>query len=96
MQCVLCGIPTCQGFSAGNLKWHRNALEWGSGQGCFTRDRGDQGGGGMHQGTALSPFSFAMVIDWLTEEVRLETPRIMMFADDVEIFSGGKSREAEG
>lgn len=32
----------------------------------------------MHQGTALSPFSFAMVIDWLTEEVRLETPRIMI------------------
>lgn len=50
----------------------------------------------MHQGTALSPFSFAMVIDRLTEEVRLETPRIMMFADDVEIFGGGKSREAEG
>lgn len=49
----------------------------------------------MHQGTALSPFSFAMVIDWLTEEVRLETPRIM-FVDDVEIFSGGESREAEG
>ena len=31
--------------------------------------RGVQGGGGPHQGSALSPFLFAMVMDRLTNEV---------------------------
>ncbi|KAK3553254.1 hypothetical protein QTP86_032789, partial [Hemibagrus guttatus] len=35
---------------------------------------------GLHQGSALSPFLFAMVMDQLSEEVRQESPWTMMFA----------------
>ena len=40
---------------------------------------------GVHQGSALSPFIFAMLMDCLTEDVRSEAPWTMMFADDVVI-----------
>ena len=40
---------------------------------------------GMHQGSALSPFLFVMVIDCLTEDIRNEVPWMMIFADDVVI-----------
>ncbi|KAK3511889.1 hypothetical protein QTP70_027488, partial [Hemibagrus guttatus] len=46
---------------------------------------------GMHQGSALSPFLFAIVMDQLSEEVRQESPWTMMFADDIVICS--ESRE---
>ncbi|KAI5628469.1 receptor tyrosine-protein kinase erbB-3 precursor [Silurus asotus] len=46
---------------------------------------------GLHQGSALSPFLFAVVMDRLTDEVRQESPWIMMFADDIVICC--KSRE---
>ncbi|KAK3533132.1 hypothetical protein QTP70_008813 [Hemibagrus guttatus] len=46
---------------------------------------------GLHQGSALSPFLFAIVMDQLSEEVRQESPWTMMFADDIVICS--KSRE---
>ncbi|KAK3506629.1 hypothetical protein QTP70_011149 [Hemibagrus guttatus] len=46
---------------------------------------------GLHQGSALSPFLFAIVIDQLSEEVRQESPWTMMFADDIVICS--ESRE---
>ncbi|KAK3566597.1 hypothetical protein QTP86_001084 [Hemibagrus guttatus] len=46
---------------------------------------------GLHQGSALSPFLFAMVMDQLSEEVRQESPCTMMFADDIVIC--GESRE---
>uniref|UniRef100_A0AAR2JL50 ribonuclease H n=1 Tax=Pygocentrus nattereri TaxID=42514 RepID=A0AAR2JL50_PYGNA len=46
---------------------------------------------GLHQGSALSPFLFAMVMDRLTDEVRQEAPWTMMFADDIIIC--GESRE---
>ncbi|MCJ8738186.1 hypothetical protein PDJAM_G00032520 [Pangasius djambal] len=46
---------------------------------------------GLHQGSALSPFLFAMVMDQLSEEVRQESPYTMMFADDIVICS--ESRE---
>ena len=38
---------------------------------------------GLHQGLALSPFLFAMVMDRLTDEVRQGSPWNMMFADDI-------------
>ena len=38
---------------------------------------------GLHQGSALSPFLFAIIMDVLTKEVRKEAPWDMMFADDV-------------
>ncbi|KAK3517235.1 hypothetical protein QTP70_001249, partial [Hemibagrus guttatus] len=46
---------------------------------------------GLHQGLALSPFLFAIVMDQLSEEVRQESPWTMMFADD--IVSCSESRE---
>ncbi|KAK3566596.1 hypothetical protein QTP86_001080 [Hemibagrus guttatus] len=46
---------------------------------------------GLHQGSALSPFLFAIVMDQLSEEARQESPWTMMFADDIVICS--KSRE---
>ena len=36
----------------------------------------------MHQGSALIPFLFAVVMDRLKDEVRQESPRTMFFADD--------------
>ncbi|KAK3574010.1 hypothetical protein QTP86_034357, partial [Hemibagrus guttatus] len=46
---------------------------------------------GLHQGSALSPFLFALVMDQLSEEVRQESPWTMMLADDIVICS--ESRE---
>jgi len=40
---------------------------------------------GLHQGSALSPFLFAIVMDCLTGDVRREAPWDMIFADDVEL-----------
>ena len=42
---------------------------------------------GLHQGSALSPFLFAIVMDQLTEEVREESSWTVMFADDIVICS---------
>ncbi|KAI5608782.1 hypothetical protein C0J50_6351 [Silurus asotus] len=39
----------------------------------------------LHQGSALSPFLFAVVMDRLTDEVRQKSPWTMMFADDIVI-----------
>ena len=38
---------------------------------------------GLHQESALSPFLFAIIMDTLTDYIRKEAPRSMMFADDV-------------
>ncbi|XP_065642625.1 uncharacterized protein LOC136074248 [Hydra vulgaris] len=46
---------------------------------------------GLLQGSSLSPFLFAIVMDRLTDEVRQESPWTMMFADDIVICS--ESRE---
>ncbi|XP_013866635.1 uncharacterized protein LOC106519479 [Austrofundulus limnaeus] len=45
----------------------------------------------LHQGSALSPFLFTVLMDRLTDEVRQESPWTMMFADDIVIC--GQSRE---
>ncbi|KAK3570316.1 hypothetical protein QTP86_017172 [Hemibagrus guttatus] len=42
---------------------------------------------GLHQGSSLSPFLFAIVMDQLSEDVRQESPWTMMFADDIVICS---------
>ena len=50
---------------------------------------------GQHQGSALSPLLFAIIIDSLTGEVRKKAPWQMMFADDV-ILCCTKKHELEG
>ncbi|KAK3550616.1 hypothetical protein QTP70_000689 [Hemibagrus guttatus] len=50
---------------------------------------------GLHQGSALSPFLFAIVMDQLLEEVRQESPWTMMFADDIVICSESREQVEE-
>ncbi|KAK3517754.1 hypothetical protein QTP70_018322 [Hemibagrus guttatus] len=50
---------------------------------------------GLHQGWALSPFLFAIVMDQLSEEVRQESPWTMMFADDIVICSESREQVEE-
>ena len=40
---------------------------------------------GLHQGSALSPFLFAVIMDWLTDAVRREPLWTMLFTDDIVI-----------
>ena len=40
---------------------------------------------GLHQGSALSLFLFAVIMERLTNEVRREPPRTMLLADDIVI-----------
>ena len=47
---------------------------------------------GVHQGSALSPCLFAMVMDKMTDDIREEAPWTMMFADDIVICSESKER----
>ncbi|KAK3571518.1 hypothetical protein QTP86_012862 [Hemibagrus guttatus] len=50
---------------------------------------------GLHQGSALSPFLFAIVMDQLSEEVRQESLWTMMFADDIVICSESREQVEE-
>ncbi|KAK3542667.1 hypothetical protein QTP86_032413 [Hemibagrus guttatus] len=50
---------------------------------------------GLHQGSALSPFLFTIVMDQLSEEVRQESPCTMMFADDIVICSESREQVEE-
>ena len=40
---------------------------------------------GLHQGSALTPFLFAVIMDRLTDEVRRQPPWTILFADDIVI-----------
>ncbi|KAK3568074.1 hypothetical protein QTP86_029710 [Hemibagrus guttatus] len=50
---------------------------------------------GLHQGSALSPFLFAIVMGQLSEEVRQESPWTMMFADGIVICSESREQVEE-
>ena len=41
---------------------------------------------GLHQGSALSSFLFAVIMDRLTDEVKREPPWTMLFADEIVIY----------
>ena len=49
---------------------------------------------GLHQGSALSPFLFAIIMDKLTEDISKDAPSGMMFADDI-VLSRKNHRELE-
>ena len=51
-------------------------------------------GVGLHQGSALSPFLFAIIIDRLTKDIRKDAPWDMLFADDI-VVSRRNHRELE-
>ena len=47
---------------------------------------------GLHQGSALSPFLFTVVMDQLTKGIRHEVPWTMMFADDIVLTAESKTQ----
>ena len=49
----------------------------------------------LHQGLALSPCLFAMVMDRMMDDIREEYPWTMMFANDIVICSESKERVEE-
>ena len=51
-------------------------------------------GDGLHQGSALRPSLFAIIIDRLTENIRKEAPWDMLFADKI-VLSRQNNRELE-
>ena len=51
-------------------------------------------GVGLHQGSALSPFLFVIIVDKLTKDVRKDAPWDMLFADDI-VLSRQNYRELE-
>ena len=51
-------------------------------------------GVGLHQGSALSPFLFAIIIDKLTENIKKDASWYMLFADDI-VLSRQNHRELE-
>ena len=46
---------------------------------------------GLHQGPALRPFLCAIIMDALTDNIRTEAPRQMMFEDDVVLCAREKA-----
>ena len=62
---------------------------------CSWNNRGFGVEVGLHQGSALSPFLFALVMDRLTDGSRQEGPWTMMFSDDIVICSEHKGHAKE-
>ena len=47
---------------------------------------------GVHQGSALSPVLFLLVVDALTSGIQREAPFSMLFADDVDLCGDSKQK----
>ena len=45
-----------------------------------------ESGIGLHQGSALSPFLFIMLVDTIYQDVRTELPWELLYADDLAII----------
>ena len=50
---------------------------------------------GLHQGSALSPYLFLLLMDVLTQDVRKDVPGSMMFADDIVLCGDDETDMAE-
>ena len=50
---------------------------------CGRSDEGFEVKVGLHQGSAVSPCLFAMVMYRMTDEIREDAPCTIMFADDI-------------
>ncbi|XP_063600013.1 uncharacterized protein LOC134776232 [Penaeus indicus] len=50
---------------------------------------------GLHLGSTLIPFMFAIIMDTFTDNIRKEAPWSMMFADDVVLCCKGKTELEE-
>ena len=74
---------TCAGYVRGKLN---------SGEMCSRNYRKFRDQVLLHQGSSLSPFLFAVIMDRLTDEVRRKPSWTMLFADDIVICE--ETREA--
>ncbi|HEX4920193.1 MAG TPA: reverse transcriptase family protein, partial [Candidatus Bathyarchaeia archaeon] len=45
---------------------------------------------GLHQGSALSPYLFTLILDELSRDLQEELPWCLIFADDIALISGSK------
>jgi Reverse transcriptase (RNA-dependent DNA polymerase) len=45
---------------------------------------------GLHQGSALSPYIFTLVMDEITKDIQEDIPWCMLFADDVVLIDENK------
>ncbi|PKA65631.1 ubiquitin-protein ligase E3 C [Apostasia shenzhenica] len=45
---------------------------------------------GLHQGSALSPYLFALIMEVMTEHIQDEVPWCMLFADDIVLIEKTK------
>ena len=50
---------------------------------------------GLHQGLALSPYLFTLVMDEVTRDIQDDIPWCMLFADDVVLLDESRTRLIE-